>query len=82
MCWHPDRNQFFNAAKDFRNGSDYCLRGWDVTDTNPVGVPAPDAELFDTVNVKEPATDHPGTMVGRLMDVASTATTCKSPRCA
>jgi hypothetical protein len=30
MCWHPDRNQFFDAAKDFRNGSDYCLRGWDT----------------------------------------------------
>ena len=52
MCWHPDRNQFFNAAKDFRNGSDYCLRGWD-TASSTWACPRPQAQLWDMIDLKE-----------------------------
>jgi len=74
MCWHPDRNESFNAAKDFRNGADYCLRGWD-TSSATLGVPTPQAQLWDMITFKEAAggryPDHYrlGAMVGRLMDV-------------
>jgi hypothetical protein len=73
MCWHPDRNEFFNAAKDFRNGSDYCLRGWDTASAT-LGVPAPQAQLWDMADLKEAGGWYPdhyrlGTVVGRLMDV-------------
>jgi len=74
MCWHPDRNEFFNAAKDFRNGSDYCLRGWD-TSSATLGVPTPQAQLWDMVQLKEveggryPDRYRLGAIVGRRMDV-------------
>jgi hypothetical protein len=74
MIWHPDRNQFFNAAKDFRNGSDYCLRGWDTSECT-TGVPVPDHnDLWDMINIKEAGGWYPnrylvGGMMGRLMDV-------------
>jgi hypothetical protein len=73
MCWHPDRNEFFNAAKDFRNGSDYCLRGWDTASAT-LGVATPQAQLWDMINLKEAKGWYPehsrlGTIVGRLMDV-------------
>jgi len=73
MCWHPDRNEFFNAAKDFRNGSDYCLRGWDTASAT-LGVPTPQAQLWDMINLKEakgwyPEPSRLGSIVGRLMDV-------------
>jgi len=74
MCWHPDRNEFFNAAKDFRNGTDYCLRGWD-TSSATLGVPVPSAYLWDMIHIKEaPGGRYPdrhrlGAMIGRLMDV-------------
>jgi len=73
MCWHPDRNQFFNAAKDFRNGSDYCLRGWD-TASAALGVPTPDVQLWDMINLKEargwyPEPSRLHAVSGRLMDV-------------
>jgi hypothetical protein len=74
MCWHPDRNEFFNAAKDFRNGSDFCLRGWDTASAT-LGVPTPQAQLWDMSNVKEaPGGRYPdpyrlGAIMGRLMDV-------------
>ncbi|MCG2659246.1 MAG: hypothetical protein L6437_03240 [Kiritimatiellae bacterium] len=76
MCWHPDRNEFFNAAKDFRNGQDYCLRGWDTASAS-LGVPAPSASLWDMVCIKGVKGDggwYPhrytlGAITGRLMDV-------------
>lgn len=74
MCWHPDRNEFFNAAKDFRNGSDYSLRGWD-TSSATLGVPTPQAQLWDMVHMKEveggryPDRYRLGAIVGRRMDV-------------
>ena len=73
MCWHPDRNQFFNAAKDFRNGSDYCLRGWDTASAT-LGVPTPAGPVVGHDQPQgEPADGIPtirlGAMVGRLMDV-------------
>jgi hypothetical protein len=73
MVWHPDRNQFFNAAKDFRNGADYCLRGWD-TGSAALGVPTPNAYLATMINVKEAGGWYPqfskrGMVPGCLMDV-------------
>ena len=73
MCWHPDRNQFFNAAKYFRNGSDYCLAGWDTASPS-LGVPTPDAYLGEMFNLKEAGGLYPelsrlGMMTGRLMEV-------------
>ncbi len=73
MCWHPDRNQFFNAAKDFRNGSDYALRGWD-TSSPSLGVPTPAAWLWDMITIREAGGEYPHlsrehAISGRLMDV-------------
>jgi len=74
LCWHPDRNEFFNAAKDFRNGSDYCLRGWD-TSSATLGVPTPQIQLWDMVHLREaeggryPDRYRLGAIVGRRMDV-------------
>ena len=73
LCWHPDRNQFFNAAKDFRNGSDYALRGWD-TSLAGLGVPTPSALLWDMITIKEAGGEYPHgsrehAVSGRLMDV-------------
>ncbi|HEY3418900.1 MAG TPA: hypothetical protein VGM23_18655, partial [Armatimonadota bacterium] len=72
MVWHPDRNQFFNASKDFRNGAYYRLSGWD-TGSAGLGVPQPAADLSDGINIKEangwyPKADH-NTVIGRVMDV-------------
>ena len=76
MCWHPDRNQFFDAAKDFRNGSDFCLVGWD-TSSSTMGVPTPQAMLLDMIHINEVPGHtgeypHPSALnaiSGRLMDV-------------
>ena len=73
MIWHPDRNQLFNAAKDFRNGRDYALRGWD-TGSSGLGVPQPNANLCEGINIKEAGGTYPdparlGTVAGCLMDV-------------
>ncbi|MBU4365778.1 MAG: hypothetical protein KKF10_01445, partial [Verrucomicrobia bacterium] len=72
MCWHPDRNEFFTAAKDFRNGSDYCLRGWDTAMAG-TGVPTPQAQLYDMITLKEtgeyPHQSRQHAVSGRLMDV-------------
>ena len=73
MCWHPDRNEHFNAAKDFRNGTDYCLRGWDTSSAS-LGVPKPAATLWGTANLKEAGGWYPhlytlGETAGRLLDV-------------
>ena len=70
MCWHPDRNQFFDAAKDFRNGSDYCLRGYDTSSTT-LGVPTPAAQLWDLIYLKGigETPNLSAAVMGRLMDV-------------
>jgi len=77
MYWHPDRNQFFPAAKDFRNGHDFHLRGYD-TASSTLGVPTPKSYLLDMIHIKEKNGDktveypHPSTLNairGRLMDV-------------
>ena len=71
MVWHPDRNEMFPAAKMFRNGLNYTLRGYDYGGTT-LGVPAPEARLWDTVNLQEVQGWSPNlsqTVVGRLMDV-------------
>ncbi len=73
MCWHPDRNEFFNAAKDFRNGTDYCLHGWDTASAD-LGVPSPEVSLWDMANIREakgwyPELSRLGAIPGRLMDI-------------
>ncbi len=72
MIWHPDRNQFFNAAKDFRNGADFALQGWD-TGSTALGVPQPVCNLDDGINLQEtkgwyPKAD-PEKVIGRVMDM-------------
>ncbi|MBI4025249.1 MAG: hypothetical protein HY360_09740 [Verrucomicrobia bacterium] len=73
MCWHPDRNEFFNAAKDFRNGGDYSLRGWDTASAG-TGVPSPVVSLWDMANLREtegwyPDVSRLGAVPGRRMDI-------------
>lgn len=76
MCWHPDRNEFFNAAKDFRNGADFRLHGWDTASLT-LGVPAPHSWLGDMIHIKEAGIHtgeypHPWTLnacSGRMMDM-------------
>ncbi|MBU4274031.1 MAG: hypothetical protein KKA28_19540, partial [Planctomycetes bacterium] len=59
-------------AKDFRNGSDYCLRGWDTAMAG-TGVPTPQAQLYDMITLKEtgeyPHQSRQHAVSGRLMDV-------------
>ena len=73
MYWHPDRNEFFPAAKDFRNGDDYTLRGWDTAEAG-LGVPQPWAQLNDLITFKEAGGEYPhpsklNAIPSRLMDV-------------
>ncbi|HEY3397641.1 MAG TPA: hypothetical protein VGM19_08285 [Armatimonadota bacterium] len=72
MIWHPDRNQLFNAAKDFRNGAEYALTGWD-TGSAALGVPSPAAYLSERLNIKEAGgwypPDNPNTMPGIVQDM-------------
>lgn len=51
MCWIPDRNEFFNAAKGFRNGSSYALRGYDTSSTT-LGVPTSYIQLSQMIGMK------------------------------
>jgi len=70
MVWHPDRNEWFNAAKAWRNGMDYSLRGWDSA--GALGVLSPTAWLRDGVNLKETGgvyPNQPGLVPGVVMDV-------------
>ena len=73
MCWHPDRNQFFDAAKDFRNGSDFAIRGWDTSEA-ALGVPKPTTKLWDMMTLQEAGGEFPHisreqAISGRLMEV-------------
>ncbi|MEI6166931.1 MAG: hypothetical protein WCS52_07030 [bacterium] len=73
MCWIPDRNEFFPAAKDFRNGDDYSLTGWDTSSLG-LGVPQPWAQLNDLITFKEAGGEYPhpsklNAIPSRLMDV-------------
>lgn len=71
MQWHPDRNQFFDAAKNFQNGMDSEVLG---VDTSIAIVPMPDARLQDYVSIQGvgdyPTTSNSPGMTSKLMDVA------------
>jgi len=70
LQWHPDRNQFFDATKNFQNGMDFEVRG---VDTSIPILPMPDVRLTDTVEIKGVGSypthgTAPG-MTSKLMDV-------------
>lgn len=71
MQWHPDRNQFFDAARNFQNGQDFEIRGLDTS--IPV-TPMPDARLQDTVNIRGvgayPSSDNSPGMTSKIMDTS------------
>ena len=49
MCWHPDRNQMTPIAKQFENGMNHTLFGWD---TEGYLCPMPRSEPADTIQVE------------------------------
>ncbi|MDD5708137.1 MAG: hypothetical protein PHR35_19640, partial [Kiritimatiellae bacterium] len=68
MCWFPDRAWPVNAAKDFRNGSEYALGGGDSA-FYTTGVPSPGAQLLEQIALKETKGGYPAGPIGHLMDV-------------
>lgn len=70
MQWHADRNEFFDAAKNFRNGADFEILGYD---TSRSLVPMPSAWLQDTVSIRGvgtwPTQDNAPGMTSKIMYV-------------
>ncbi len=70
MQWHPDRNQFFDAARNFQNGWGFGLEGFD---TSIPLLPMPEARLQDTVNLRGvgayPMPGNAPGMTSKIMDV-------------
>jgi hypothetical protein len=71
MLWHPDRNQMFDMARQFHNGENYTLEGWD---RGGALCPMPHANYEDLVYIRGvgpyPHRETLGGVVpGRQMDV-------------
>jgi hypothetical protein len=70
MIWHPDRNEMFCMAKQFHNGENYTLEGWD---RGGALCPMPSAHYEDLVYIQGVGPyPHPAThnaIPGRQMDV-------------
>ena len=70
MIWHPDRLEMLPLVKDFRNGEDYSLQGWDRG--SPM-CPMPRAEPLIEVRTREygvwPDRSKLGAVPQKLMDV-------------
>jgi hypothetical protein len=70
MLWHPDRNEMFPMAKQFHNGEDYTLEGWDRSDAL---CPMPRVFCEDFVHIKGvgpyPHTYTLNARPGRILDM-------------
>ena len=49
LVWHPDRNEMMQMFKNFSNGNDFALRGWD---TGAPLAPMPKVRACETLSVK------------------------------
>ena len=71
MLWHPDRNEMLSMARQFHNGENYSLEGWD---RGGALCPMPRAFFEDLVYIKGvgpyPHPDKVNAIPGRQMDVA------------
>jgi len=71
MLWHPDRNEMFTMARQFHNGENFTLEGWD---RGGALCPMPRAFYEDLVYIRGvgpyPHRETLGVVPGRQMDVA------------
>lgn len=68
MIWHPDRNEMLAQVRNFNNGEDYALMGWD---TGTPLCPSPNCWAQDYINIKGAGAcpDRTKAMIGKIMDV-------------
>ncbi len=50
LLWHPDRNEMMTAAKQWENGMDFGINGWDA---GGYLCPMPGASLLDSITTTE-----------------------------
>lgn len=73
LIWHPDRSQMFPLAKQFRNGIEFALQGWD-TGSPALGVEVPTIQAWEMIHFADtgwyPHRYTLDLMLGKIMDVA------------